>query len=212
MKRLLKVPIIVFSFLLFSCGQSTLTSDIESRFNDEYHKVPPSAPWAVKIDNRYTLTRAQVDREREFLIKWLSDPVEREKNLSDKGLAALYLDNILNQTLIIHKAIEDGTFKSPEFDMFIWVSIRDAIVKYYLKKQLEEHNSESLWAPVANAEIEEVYKKNVEIYSKMGLSRKQALAEIRTSLSNERNALAMKKLESDLVNELKLKLKIEFSK
>ncbi len=178
---------------------------IDTEYNNKTGK------WFVKINDKYRITRENIERDKSALINSLTAGSNTKGNKGDKQFDEKFLENTLNQHLIIIDAVEKGIIGDSRFNDYLWLSVKDAVVKYYLLKKLESEKK-SGEIIVDNNKVQELYKKNKVIYEHLGFSKEKAYQNIKSILIKERKTERIKKLEQSVINELKLKYKIEFSK
>ncbi|MBN2041116.1 MAG: hypothetical protein JW864_13820 [Spirochaetes bacterium] len=217
MKKILILSPIFILFLViviltvFTFRTGPLIDSIKDRYAAEFKYVPDSA-WKININNEYRITAEILERDRNFLVNWFSNPELLKKNLDDERFKKNHQENTTNQNLIIMQALKEKFLDKEEFDTFIWITIRDAIVQYYLTKKLKEKNSDILKIEPDDSEIDEIYKKYDKGFSTLGLSGEKAKLQLKQSIMNQRRTIELKKFEQSILDDLKLNNSIKFAK
>lgn len=202
--------LVLIAFLI--CCSNTLTDAVIDKYRDENSVTRNRENWSFEIQNKYRFGRDNLDNNYRFLLKWLFNPEDYDNNLKNNKLRASFLEKAFNQNLIITQAIEDGILRDGEFEHYLWITIKDAIVQFYLKKRISAEKSQFYKVPVTNSDIETHYKKFGELYESMGLDKEDAYEYIKNAISREYISKRVEHYEKKVLNELKLKNQIRFAK
>lgn len=161
------------------------------------------------------ITLQQVRDEMKFSLSLDYNEGQVEKLLADPELRKNYENKIINQHLIIKKMLKGNDFDSEDFKRQLDISIKEAIVKYYMYKTFFGKEENKKWKDLMVTSDEEVlnfYNENKNFFDEKNVKQEDALYAIKTDLDQRKNQLFMSELvkfQSNMIEELKTEYKVE---
>ncbi|HPU89583.1 MAG TPA: hypothetical protein PL088_14445 [Spirochaetota bacterium] len=198
-------------FLLPGCSDSLLDA-AKTKYANDFKKIAESDEWLIKINNEYRYRKNVIEKDRELLVKWYTRPEDYKRALNDKNLHALYLDTVLNQNLLILQGLKERAYDNDEFRQFLWITIRDAMAQYYVKKRFFAEDRKSPASTLTASDRDKLIKKYESMYKSIGISDATARTQAHETVMRDYHNAQLKAYENALVNELKLGNKIELKR
>jgi len=87
--------------------------------------------------------------------------------------------------LLLHAAIESGQLDTPEARLFLETVLRQAAADYFVLSNLSP-DQRNYGIEINEAEVQALYKKNGDRYTKAGIEKEVALQSIRSALQSDR--------------------------
>lgn len=170
--------IIMFLIMNYSFGNSTSKSTLE---NFGLTSQKPSS-YVAKIGNYYISTE-EFNKEYNLIIDVLSggDPNKKSLYLNDLSSKKAYLDNVINELVLVIDAYNQGYFSSSEWQVLSKVSLRKSIVDGYLAKKIDVSKIE-----VTDKEVNELYEKNKEYFRQNNIPPQKAEEFLKSQIKNQK--------------------------
>jgi hypothetical protein len=208
-----KVLIILgIAIILFSCSKVSLNVDDYMKKNLDKNSEKGTA--VAKI-NEKPLSLQEVREDMKFNLGFDYPEGEVDKMMSDPKMQNAYSDKIINQHLIIDKMVNDKTFQSDDFQNYLWVSMKEAAVKYYLYKNFFKLPENLKWKEILitkDSEVLSFYEENKKYFEDKKIQKDDALSAIRNDIGRRKNQAFLEELsnfQNKLIQELKVKTKVE---
>jgi hypothetical protein len=208
-----KIGIVFAAILILSVTLPGCTPQLNTAIINKYQEETSSQRgWLFTIGDKYWFSKDAINANYEFILKWVFNPSEYENNKKNGKLKAIFLEKTFNQNLIIAQAINDGILNNEEFERYAWIAIKDAIVQYYLRKRIAADNPGLFTLAANDPELNKQVEKLKNIYASAGIEKTETADSIKSSITNELVARKISLYERRVINELKLKNQIRFSK
>ncbi|MCX8029747.1 MAG: hypothetical protein N2712_07130 [Brevinematales bacterium] len=170
------ITLVVTNFLI---AKPKMPSSLISMFGLTESK-PQS--YVIKIGDYY-LSTSDFDREYMFLVDTLSggDPAKKSLYMNDLTTKKNYLDNVINELVIVIDAYNQGYLSSSDWSIVSRVSLRKAVVDGFLLKKIDISKIQ-----VSEKEVEDLYNKNREYFRQNNIPAERAEEFLKAQIRNQK--------------------------
>lgn len=194
----------LFLIPVFNIFQTNdLTELVISKHNKTLSSTQNENDLAYIIDDKFFHKKSDILKEQTELAKWLNLKEGKKGQINN-----FFLDNTLNQSLILNQVIEEELLNNQDLQTLLWMSIKDTIVKYYIKSKIAKEKPGLFKVTITQNEFNLVYNRMKDSYKALGFNEKEIKELINTTIKKEKQAALLKRYESQILNKLKLKHKI----
>lgn len=144
-------------------------------------EVKPGS-YVAKIGNYY-LSTDNFNKEYMLVIDTISggDPTKKSLYLNDLATKKNYLENVINELIVVIEAYNQGFLSSSEWETLSKISLRKSAVDSFLAKKIDVNKIQ-----VTDEEIEKAYKQNREYFRQNNIPADKAEELLRIQIRNQK--------------------------
>ncbi|MGC8767063.1 MAG: SurA N-terminal domain-containing protein [Brevinematia bacterium] len=173
------ITVIIMFFVMNSGFSKSVSMSNLERFG--LSSTKPNS-YVAKVGDYY-LSTDEFNKEYNLVIDTLSagDPNKKSLYLNDLSTKKAYLDNLINELVLVIDAYNQGYFSSSEWEILSRISLRKSLVDGFLSKKIDVSKIE-----VSDKEVEELYQKNKEYFRQNNISPQKAEEFLKSQIKNQK--------------------------
>jgi hypothetical protein len=208
------VLFLLISATVLSCAPGSF--DIPGLIRYRISNMDKTGTLTAKVNNT-PISLEELRKEMKFSLGFEYSDKDVDRLMADPAIQSGYEQKLINQYLIMTEMINDKTLQDAEFDQYLWIQMKEAMVKYYLYRKFFAVPENARWKDLlvtTDTEVMDFYSENKKFFDDRGVSEADALNAIRNDLTSRKNQSFLYELttfQSKLINDLKVRYKVEMN-